>query len=107
MQLTFTFEPTCSDCGTPLSIVVSRPDHPKFDSIRGVYSFQVVPCTCASKSGTQPPQATNSDYTAAVNDLHKLHSDVSLAGLPYGGSWLDRIEKIINHLNAAKSQHSA
>ena len=53
------------------------------------------------ESMVQKP-ATNSNYAAAVNDLHALHSDVSLAGLPYGRSWLDRIEKIINHLNPAK-----
>lgn len=69
--------------------------------------------TVYHSQGKQPPccvealkPSTNSDYAAAVNDLHKLHSDVSLASLPYGGSWLDRIENIINHLNAAKRQHS-
>ncbi len=38
-----------------------------------------------------------------LNDLHRLHSDISLAGLPYGRSWLYRVESIIERLKARPS----
>lgn len=53
MQLTFTFEPKCSDCGKPLNIVV-HPSRPRFDHVRRVYTFDVIPCReCLKKEAME------------------------------------------------------
>lgn len=58
IQLTFAFEPKCMDCGSDLPIECS-PNKPKFDAIRGVYTFSVGKCQnkrCTSLVDTDSPK---------------------------------------------------
>ena len=56
---------------------------------------------CASENEVATPFA--SCNSQSVTALTELRNDILLVGLPYSKAWADRVDEVIQRLNAAKN----